>query len=312
MALGTPYYMAPEQAQGVRDIDHRADIYSVGIILYQALAGRLPFDAESYPALLLKIMSERPAPLRVFRNDVPEALEQVVMQAMARDRDVRFQTIEALSEALQRFAVVQTLPPSSYGPGGHGSATPVPAGMHSTARSTAASMPQTTPFVTAHDHPAKSGAPTAAPASNMRALIGVGAAIVVLGGVAAVWFSGTHDPASTDVAEHIVAPAAVHTAQAAQPVTALAPAQHAPALQKKTRRSRARSTPLARRTSAAGPADSRRCFASLSSSRSRCRARRRSGRDARPAWTAPTRTTRSVTAKTGCAVSVSRRRRRAM
>jgi len=217
MALGTPYYMAPEQAQGVRDIDHRADIYSVGIILYQGLTGNLPFDAESYPALLLKIMSERPAPMRVFRNDIPDALEQVVMQAMARDRSVRFQTIEALSAALSRFAVLQTLPPSSLG-----SSTPMPAPM----RSTAASMPQTTPFATAHDHALTGGTPTPPRARDMRAMISIAAAVVVLGGVAAVWLASSRESSSGQSVEHVVSPAPVQTAQpVAPPAEPVAPAQ---------------------------------------------------------------------------------------
>jgi eukaryotic-like serine/threonine-protein kinase len=104
MALGTPYYMPPEQAQGVKDLDHRADIYAVGVILYQGLTGRLPFDAESYPALMVKILTEQPAPPGLFRRDIPQELEQVVMTAMAKDRARRFQTMDELAAALTPFA----------------------------------------------------------------------------------------------------------------------------------------------------------------------------------------------------------------
>jgi serine/threonine protein kinase len=60
-AMGTPYYMAPEQAQGKKDVGKSADIYSLGVILFQALTGQFPFDDESYPMLVLKICTE-PAP----------------------------------------------------------------------------------------------------------------------------------------------------------------------------------------------------------------------------------------------------------
>jgi eukaryotic-like serine/threonine-protein kinase len=110
MALGTPYYMPPEQAQGVRDIDHRADVYAVGVILYQGLTGRLPFDAESYPALMVKILTEPPAPPTVFRKDVPDELEAVVMRAMEKDRNRRYQNMNELAEALLPFAGMEGAP----------------------------------------------------------------------------------------------------------------------------------------------------------------------------------------------------------
>ena len=154
----------------MRDIDHRADVYAVGVILYQGLSGHLPFDAESYPALMLKIMSERPAPLRVFRNDLPDALEQVVLKAMARDRNDRFQTVEDLAEALQCFAVLQTMPPGSM-----------------TRRTGISAIPQTTPFVTAADQaaarevkPQRRGA---------RKWLAPGAAALIAAAGAAAWLA---------------------------------------------------------------------------------------------------------------------------
>lgn len=185
MAIGTPYYMPPEQAQGVRDLDHRADIYAVGVILYQGLTGHLPFDAESYPALLLKIVSERPAPLRVFRNDLPEPLENLVLKAMARDRKDRFQSTEELAEALQRYAVLQTIPPEP--------------------RRSATSMPQTTPFVTAHDHPVAREAGTLPAVPKSRPWL-VPAVIAALAAVAVAAWLGRSPPAP---AAAIVRPAAV-------------------------------------------------------------------------------------------------------
>lgn len=107
MALGTPYYMAPEQAQGLRDVDHRTDIYAIGVILFQALTGRLPFDADSYPLLMVKILTEPVVPLRTYREDIPAELDQVVTRAMAKDRNQRFSTVDELSAALLPFAGLQ-------------------------------------------------------------------------------------------------------------------------------------------------------------------------------------------------------------
>jgi serine/threonine-protein kinase len=197
MAIGTPYYMPPEQAQGVRDLDHRADIYAVGVILYQGLTGHLPFDAESYPALLLKIVSERPAPLRVFRNDLPEALESLVLKAMARDRSDRFQTTQELADALQRFSVLQTMPPESM-----------------SRRSAVSAIPQTTPFVTAHDQPMTrepSSLPTA-PGASRPWLVPAAIGAVAITGVV-VWLArGKPEPT-----ESLLRPAAVVSQAAVVP-----------------------------------------------------------------------------------------------
>ena len=104
MALGTPYYMSPEQAQGMRDVDHRTDIYAIGVILFQALTGRLPFDADSYPQLMVRILTQPVPPLRTYREDIPAALDDLVLRAMAKDRLQRFASVEELAGALRAFA----------------------------------------------------------------------------------------------------------------------------------------------------------------------------------------------------------------
>ncbi|MBN1774246.1 MAG: serine/threonine protein kinase [Deltaproteobacteria bacterium] len=101
--LGTPYYMSPEQALGAKDLDHLTDIYSAGVILYECLTGKLPFAAENYNMLLVKIISDPPPPPRSFRPDLPEALEQITLKAMAQDRPLRFPSARAFAEALQNF-----------------------------------------------------------------------------------------------------------------------------------------------------------------------------------------------------------------
>ena len=104
MVIGTPHYMAPEQARGEAHIDKRADIYSMGAILYEGLTGRMPFDADNPGDLLVKILSTEALPIRALRPDLPEVIADCVSQAMARDREHRFIDAKAFRRALQSAA----------------------------------------------------------------------------------------------------------------------------------------------------------------------------------------------------------------
>jgi eukaryotic-like serine/threonine-protein kinase len=99
MVMGTPYYMAPEQARG-EVIDARIDLYAVGIILYESLAGQRPFSAPNYGALLRLILFEDPRPLRELRPSLPEGFDHIVRRALAKDRDQRFRTAQEFMAAL--------------------------------------------------------------------------------------------------------------------------------------------------------------------------------------------------------------------
>ena len=99
--LGTPRYMAPEQAAGRRDVDHRVDLWAGGVILYRALTGRFPFDAENYNALLAAILMQAPPSPRQFRPDLPPPLEVLILTALAREPDRRFADAERFRRALQ-------------------------------------------------------------------------------------------------------------------------------------------------------------------------------------------------------------------
>jgi len=92
--MGTPMYMAPEQLRSERDIDARADLYAVGVLLYEMLAGRAPYDGKTFGVLAYQILDGRPPPL-----DSP--LAAVVMRAFALDRDKRFQSAAELRRALE-------------------------------------------------------------------------------------------------------------------------------------------------------------------------------------------------------------------
>jgi serine/threonine protein kinase len=97
--IGSPSYMSPEQAAG-KSIDHRSDIFSLGIILYEILAGEKPFKGDTYQSLITSIMSERPVPLRQLRSDVTPEIDLLVQQALVKDLDSRYQSAEEFSESL--------------------------------------------------------------------------------------------------------------------------------------------------------------------------------------------------------------------
>ncbi len=98
--LGTPYYMSPEQAKGSKDVDSRGDIYAIGVILYEALTGTRPFDGDSYNEVMFKIIAEPFPPPRTIDSKIPQALEQVVLTAMARDPADRYTSAEEMRTAL--------------------------------------------------------------------------------------------------------------------------------------------------------------------------------------------------------------------
>jgi eukaryotic-like serine/threonine-protein kinase len=102
MVMGTPFYMSPEQARGDRDLDARLDIYGCGVLLYEALTGKRPFDAKSYNVLLWQILTKPAKPARELRPEIPSAIARVIEIAMSRNRDDRFISATAFIQALAR------------------------------------------------------------------------------------------------------------------------------------------------------------------------------------------------------------------
>ena len=100
MVIGTPEYMAPEQLLG-EEIDARADIYSAGVVMYECLMGRPPFEADSPMVLIAKVLDETAAAPHAVHEDIPPALSALVMKAMARARDARPVSAKALHDALE-------------------------------------------------------------------------------------------------------------------------------------------------------------------------------------------------------------------
>ncbi|HEY2407822.1 MAG TPA: serine/threonine-protein kinase [Polyangiaceae bacterium] len=101
--MGSPLYMSPEQMSSTRDVDARTDIWAVGIILYEIIAGRVPFLAETMPQLCAMILQEPPRALRDSRPDAPSALQEIIVRCLEKDRTRRFANVAELAHALAPF-----------------------------------------------------------------------------------------------------------------------------------------------------------------------------------------------------------------
>src|ERR1700722_6382786 len=102
--VGTPMYMSPEQLRSARDVDLRTDIWALGVILYELLTGRLPFEAENLPQLCTMVATEAPKSLIEHRPDLPRALNDAVLHCLERAPQARFADAAELVAALAPFA----------------------------------------------------------------------------------------------------------------------------------------------------------------------------------------------------------------
>ena len=105
VAIGTPAFMSPEQAAGEKEIDGRSDLYSLGIVTYQMLAGELPFNAPTVAGILMKQITEPAPDIRRSRPDVPEDLALAVARCLEKDPENRWPTADALRRALESRTV---------------------------------------------------------------------------------------------------------------------------------------------------------------------------------------------------------------
>ena len=110
LSLGTPSYMSPEQAAGERNIDARSDIYALGAVTYEMLAGEPPLKSASVRVMITKLMTENPTSLRVLRDTIPAAVDTAVMRALAKAPIDRFATAREFADALVTGAAVTSAP----------------------------------------------------------------------------------------------------------------------------------------------------------------------------------------------------------
>ncbi|HVV81610.1 MAG TPA: serine/threonine-protein kinase [Kofleriaceae bacterium] len=96
MVLGTPLYMSPEQARGDEELDARIDVYALGVIMYEIATGRVPFTGANYLSIISQVLNEEPKPPRALRPDLSDEVEAIILKAIEKDRDRRYQSTEEM------------------------------------------------------------------------------------------------------------------------------------------------------------------------------------------------------------------------
>lgn len=151
-SLGTPAYMSPEQVRSAKHIDVRSDVWSLGVILYRALTGRLPFQGSGSTGMAVAIATEDPAPIEQWRPDLPPGLVAVVRTTLQKDPNQRFPSVQALSDALAPYELPSGAPmvtPPTFAPGNDPSLASLAMRTAVPATPTAASPRSRTPLIAA-------------------------------------------------------------------------------------------------------------------------------------------------------------------
>lgn len=229
--LGTPYYMSPEQARGLRNIDVRSDLWSVGVIAYRCVVGRLPFEGEAVGDLLVKICtSPLPVP-SATRPELPPEFDAWFARALEREPADRFQSAQALSEQLSVAAGLSSGPPLSL-PLSSLAPTLTPAG-HPTPASGAVPVAQTVGAFTQNNRASKKALPLLAVAGGglvVFSLLGLGVALALRGGAASAGAAQPDPAAPSAVADEPTPTAEPSEPPGVEPADAPAPASAEPPL----------------------------------------------------------------------------------
>lgn len=209
--LGTPHFMSPEQARGLRSIDHRTDLWALGVIAYRCIVGKLPFQGEAVGDLLVKICTTDPSPPSHEAEDAVAGFDEWTQRALARDPEARFQSAADLTESLCRLAGVEVRgAPLSTLSGGAASSQGPAAARTDPDNETAAPLTQDLP-------PQRRRAPL---------FIGLGVAAVVLAGAAALGMRALAGPPVEGAETSAVVPAAQRPApDDHEPSVTVAPAE---------------------------------------------------------------------------------------
>jgi serine/threonine-protein kinase len=214
--FGSPLYMAPEQMLSSRDVDARADVWALGVILYELCTGQVPFEAETITAMYVLATNKKPIAPRTHRPAIPQGLEAVILACLAPDRDQRIPSVTALMERLQPFA------PASHA-GLVASARAQASGAAWTAASPGGDRSPSGMIAVSSDHPA--GAQVrrrwiaALAVVALFAVVGIGVVVVTQGGGPRELPASAAPPSSAPVA----APEAPAAAPTDAPAVSVAP-----------------------------------------------------------------------------------------
>jgi eukaryotic-like serine/threonine-protein kinase len=221
ITLGTPYYMPPEQARGQKELDERADIYALGVILFELLSGQKPHSGENYNAILYSILMQAAPRIETYRPDLPPALAALVHRAMAADAKERPQSVSELAQALAPYTGRSITPPPATAPD---SLATLPSAPQPRGADTRAPVALTPPTPSTYNPPP--------PSSRTGLFVALGLALVSVLGATGFFLSGGPKPDPSRAAATTPLPAPAPIAPPPPVVTAtpeIAPTPAAPA-----------------------------------------------------------------------------------